>query len=202
MTMILPLLSDLPIDMLVVGEIMRDAALSWPMTDAAGLAGENLEFPLSAAINAPSSVMAGLSAYPPMASNVATTFDGRPIATATMASRANGGICTPDGVTVPFTRTNSDLMTCYTPQSTQRWVLSIITQDAAGSPIGGCRVIALNVGQMAVGQAPIVDEEISDGSGNATMNVPLNTDYMVIAYLPGSPDRAGVSVQTLSPDAV
>jgi hypothetical protein len=42
-----------------------------------------------------------------------------------------------------------------------------------------------------------VDQVTSDGSGNFSFNVGLGEQYYVVAYLPGSPDRAGVTVNTL-----
>lgn len=206
MTMILPLLSDPPIDLLLVGEGMRDAALSWPMTDAAGLTSGTAAMSLVASVsagvgNTPSiPVMGGLSAYAPRAADMATTFDGMNVALPT-AARVNGSICTPDGVTMPFVVADN-CMSCFTPQSTGRWVLAIQTQDVSGAAVGGCRVVVFDVGQLAVGLPAVAAESVSDGSGSASVPVPQNTGYMVLAYLPGSPDRAGVSVQTLSPDAV
>jgi hypothetical protein len=200
MTMLRLPVSDLPIDLMLLGEVMRDAALAWPMTGAVGLTGATGNMALVASVNTPSSLMAGLSAFPPRASDVAMTFAGRAIHAEMMAARANGGMCNSDGMTLPFTRTNTDLMTCYTPQSTGLWVLAIQTQDSTGAPLGNCRVVVLDVGRIAVGAPTVIAEMVSDGSGNANVSVPQNTDYMVLAYLPGSPDRAGVSVQTLSPD--
>lgn len=42
-----------------------------------------------------------------------------------------------------------------------------------------------------------VEQTLSDGSGNFAFTVGLGETYYVVAYLPGSPDRAGTTVNTL-----
>lgn len=201
MTMIPPIIADFPVDLLIAGELMRDAALSWPVTDAAGLVASSTPMSPNAALNAtvrPLGTVAGLSAYPPMASDMATT-DGGSNVTTPMTARVNGAICTQDGVNVPFA-VFDDCRIPMIPTHSGRWQLAMQTQDANGAALGGCRVVVLDLGQIAVGLPAVVAEGVSDGSGNATLIVPQNQDYMVVAYLSGSPDRAGVTVQTLTPD--
>ena len=68
------------------------------------------------------------------------------------------------------------------------------TLDAAGSPLADCRV-ELNDSRNDVEYA----ETVSDGSGNYSFTLPWNSwNWQIIAYKVGSPDVAGVTVDTLT----
>jgi hypothetical protein len=68
------------------------------------------------------------------------------------------------------------------------------TLNAAGTPLAECRV-ELNESRSDVEYA----ETISDGSGNYSFTIPYNSwNWQVIAYKVGSPDVAGVTVDTLT----
>ena len=87
------------------------------------------------------------------------------------------------------------------PEDTGRWLLSGVTKDSTGAALGNCRVVVLETARIGVQQNPVVGEMISDGSGNFSFTVPRNTGYQVVAYLPGSPDVAGVTRNDLAPVA-
>jgi hypothetical protein len=86
-------------------------------------------------------------------------------------------------------------------QSNQQWVITGITKDSTGAALGNCRVVAFETGRIAKDGAPVVGETISDGSGNYSIPVPLNTIYHLVGYLPGSPDVAGSTVNKVTPTA-
>lgn len=86
--------------------------------------------------------------------------------------------------------------------STERWRIVGVTRNSADVPVGGCRVMIFDTGQMRVGSPGVlVAEGISDGSGNYALEVPQNTAYQATAYLPGGPDAAGITLNTLVPES-
>ena len=87
-------------------------------------------------------------------------------------------------------------------QNTARFQITGVTRDSAGTALGTCRVVMLEVGRIAKGEMPVVAETISDGSGNYTIEVALNTAHQGIAYKDGSPDVAGISIDGLTPAQV
>ena len=80
-----------------------------------------------------------------------------------------------------------------TTGSRHRKVFTGQTLNAGGSPIGGCTVMLFNT---ATGQ--IVDTTTSLSDGSYKLTDPNNVACFVVAYLPGSPDVAGTTVNTLS----
>jgi hypothetical protein len=145
-------------------------------------------------------VVAGEQTYPPMAPDAAPPREvlRSPFAGSMVGSNAQ--ISTPCGALYPLDIGNH-LMTAFA-QSSARWTLTGVTRDSTGAALGSCRVVVSETARIAVGQTPIVVETISDGSGNYSVAVPLNTLYQVVAYKTGSPDVAGVSLQTLTPAQV
>lgn len=78
----------------------------------------------------------------------------------------------------------------------QFWLLTGVTRDSAGAALGACTVhLFLTQGDLEVA------EMVSDASGNFSFSVGTGTGtkYYIVAYLPGSPDRAGTSLNTLTP---
>ena len=77
----------------------------------------------------------------------------------------------------------------------RRFKITGITKDSAGTPVGGCRVVAYETATMGYGLSNSVDgETVSDGSGNYSIDVSSNPiTYTVIAYKAGSPDVAGIT---------
>jgi hypothetical protein len=82
-----------------------------------------------------------------------------------------------------------------------RYVISGVTRDTAGNPLGGCTVRVFE--KMGLLRAEVV----SDANGNYRVDVngPDAIDaesgelltFQCVAYLPSSPDQAGVTVNTL-----
>lgn len=87
------------------------------------------------------------------------------------------------------------------PVSYQVFQLTGTTVDGAGAALGNCRVIAYQSGWRYVDAGTtIIAETISDGSGNFSMLL-RNIDYQLTAYIEGSPDKAGITRQDLTPVA-
>ena len=88
-------------------------------------------------------------------------------------------------------------------ESSGRWVVSGVTRDGAGAALGSCRVVLMEAGMIVLGPArqnnPIVGDATSDGSGNYSIAVGKPVPHQAIAYLAGSPDVAGVTVNTVIP---
>ena len=76
-----------------------------------------------------------------------------------------------------------------------------ITKDATGAPLAGVTVMAIRTDADVAKSRPANVQEgtigISDADGNYQVMVPTTDNYQVRAYLAGSPDVAGVSVNTL-----
>lgn len=76
----------------------------------------------------------------------------------------------------------------------QCYLISGVTRDSAGNPLGGCSVqVFETVSNLFRGAT------ISDGSGNYQIEVSgdLGITFRVDAYLAGSPDKAGTSVNSI-----
>lgn len=74
-----------------------------------------------------------------------------------------------------------------------RYLISGVTRDVNGNPLGGCTVKLYTT---------VDDVEryttVSDGAGNFSFSVPSNGwTWYAVAYLAGSPDVAGTTVNTL-----
>lgn len=108
----------------------------------------------------------------------------------------NSCICTPCGNTV-FVNPNPTELPLWI-QSTASFAVQGTTVDSTGAALPGCRVVVFDVGQLYTGGNPIVGETVSNGSGVYSVPVPYNTDYQVIAYLAGSPDVAGVTIDDVA----
>jgi len=91
-----------------------------------------------------------------------------------------------------------NLMETFT-ESTQRWKITGITKDSAGNFIAGCRVIAMKSDRMTTVGVPIEADVISDVDGSFSIEVGNNNSFQLIGYLPGSPDVAGITVNTVVP---
>lgn len=170
-----------PTDMVLQGEQMRISAIDEPVNALTGF----------------SSVVQDEDAFAPMNSFIeGNRLSIRRLKNGTLMMRQNAGIVTPCGAWIWL-----DYSPLINPAMWHSggWALTGVTRNSAGAALGGCRVMALDVGQIAITGAPIVAESISDGSGNYSVPVPLNTAYQVIAYKSGSPDVGGVSLNTITP---
>ena len=73
------------------------------------------------------------------------------------------------------------------------WALTGQTLDASSVALPGCRVEGF-----ITGPDTYIGDVISDGSGNFSIPVGFNSSrFYLVAYLPGSPDVAGTTVNTL-----
>ena len=68
-----------------------------------------------------------------------------------------------------------------------------ITIDQLGARLPSCTVKAFN----SVTNV-FVASTLSDGTGVYTLTLPKGNTYFLVAYKPGSPDRAGTSVNTIT----
>lgn len=72
--------------------------------------------------------------------------------------------------------------------------ISGVTRDSTGAALGNCTVHIYDTGTDTK-QATTV----SDGSGNYSVSLATNSGFFyVVAYLPGSPDVAGTTVNTVT----
>ena len=81
----------------------------------------------------------------------------------------------------------------YATGGRRRKVFTGQTLNAAGAPLGGCTVTLFNT---ATGQ--IVDSTTSDAGGNYKLTDPNNVACFVVAYLVGSPDVTGATINELT----
>jgi hypothetical protein len=103
--------------------------------------------------------------------------------------RAGAGLQTGPNASGPFVNSQAQMFR-------QFWLLSGVTRDSTGAALGSCTVhLFLTQGDIET------NETISDTSGNFSFNVGTGTGtkYYIVAYLPGAPDRAGTSLNTLAP---
>lgn len=188
-----------PTDLVIQGELMRRSAI------ASGVHAGGAPLMASAQVRSELWLswlqLPGQSGvYPPMHpaftdyhSRLRNSFAGTMIAN-------NACIATPCGTLIPMDPCG--IVLNRFEQADVRWQLVGVTRDSAGAALGTCDVIVMEVGRLAVDGAPIVARTTSDGSGNYTVEVPLNIAYQVISYKTGSPDVAGITLNTLTPVAV
>ena len=75
------------------------------------------------------------------------------------------------------------------------FTISGVTRDSAGAALGNCDVHLFKTSDDSE-----VQQTVSNGSGVFAFN-PVNNGngpWYIVAYLPGSPDRAGTTVNTLT----
>ena len=74
-----------------------------------------------------------------------------------------------------------------------KWVIQGVTRDGSGVALGGCTVhVFLSSNDARQGLT------VSDGSGNYSVSVQPSAPHYCVAYLAGSPDVAGTTVNTLT----
>jgi hypothetical protein len=140
----------------------------------------------------------------------------RRMASGELLVRNNAGIATPCGVWIWLDW--SPLLSTYI-QASNRWTLAGVTRDSTGAPLGTCVVKVHETGRLAVTSTPpeqfhsagnpnpadwqspasMVVETISDGSGNYSVEVPMNTAYQATGYKAGAPDVAGITRNDIVP---
>lgn len=202
-----------PTDLVMQGESMRVGItpLEYPPAAAA---------PMLPAISGPlgfSSMLSDEDGFLPMNSFV----EGNRLAirranNGQLQIRANAGISTTSGAWI-VSDFNPLLMTSY--WASNRWTLTGVTRDSTGAPLGTCVVKVHETGRLAVLSSPpktfdsaanpnpmrwddpisMVAETISDGSGNYSVEVPMNTAYQATGYKAGAPDVAGITRNDITP---
>lgn len=68
-----------------------------------------------------------------------------------------------------------------------------VTKDSGGSPLGGATVQLIHTSDDA-----FIQQQTSDPVGNYAVYSPYADGHYLVAYLPGSPDVAGTTVNTLT----
>lgn len=93
--------------------------------------------------------------------------------------------------------------------SNVRFVISGVTRDGTGAALGSCTVSAFRVDELVypndpdVFSDPMVSQTVSDAStGSYSIQVGFNTAHQLTGYKTGSPDLAGITVNTVTPVAV
>lgn len=76
--------------------------------------------------------------------------------------------------------------------STKNEIISGVTRDASGAPLGSCTVQLFRTPSDVLAQ-----EQISDASGNYLFENPGSGPFYIVAYKQDAPDVAGTSVNTL-----
>lgn len=88
-------------------------------------------------------------------------------------------------------------------ETTRRWFITGVTKDSVGAPLGNCRVVAMRTDRIGINtdqfSNPILADAISDGNGNFSIQVNTNIPFQLMGYKVGSPDVAGVTVNTVIP---
>lgn len=191
MPIIRPIPSD-PTDLVLQGEQMRVSVLDEPVLSA-GLVG-------GVSVNAGfSSLVPDEDAFLPMNSLIEINrLSIRRQKNSNLQVRTNAGIATPCGGWIPLD---------YTPlinpfmQASVLWFITGVTKDSTQAPLGNCRVVGLETGRIENENIQAeVGETISDGSGNYTLPVPMNTAYQLTGYKAGSPDVAGITRNDVTPN--
>jgi hypothetical protein len=67
-----------------------------------------------------------------------------------------------------------------------------ISRDSTGAALGNCVVKLYRTWDDVM-----INQTVSDGSGNFSLYALTSGPYYVVAYLPGSPDVAGTTLNTL-----
>lgn len=97
---------------------------------------------------------------------------------------------------IPFTvasRTVQTFSRVPDPPYPDNKVIAGVTRDLNGAPLAACTVKLFNSATNA-----FVGSTISDASGNYSFAVDPSQVYFEVAYLDGSPDVAGTTVDSLT----
>jgi hypothetical protein len=126
---------------------------------------------------------------------------GTPVVSIPRGAISKSGLIKNSTLPILPTTFGQHIMEYYT-ESTQKWFISGITMNSSGVPIGGCRIVVLQTNKLSynsdVYANPVIGETISDGNGNYSLQVDYE-NFQILAYLPGSPDLAGVTINTVTP---
>ena len=81
-----------------------------------------------------------------------------------------------------------------------RYTISGVTRDSSGAPLAGCTVEIYETGSISEPRGQLRATTVSDAGGNYSADVTSSETgltFQAKAYLPGAPDVAGVTVNTL-----
>lgn len=82
----------------------------------------------------------------------------------------------------------------------QNFFISGVTRDSTGAPLGYCTVrLFFTANDSVSGRSADVEaaQTTSDANGNFSFTVQPGVSYYIVAYLAGSPDVAGATLNTL-----
>jgi hypothetical protein len=212
-----------PFDVVLQGEQFRAAALG--ATVMSSPVGSNPVIAGGQRIpGSPSSLLAGMQDFTMMPSGIMPHARLRSQENSGMVAANNALIATPCGALVQITLGRHLFLKEFV-QATDTFTITGQTLTGAGAALAGCRVVVYETGRIAVAghynpqaqagvsvgnvqevqwdsESPVVAEAISDGSGNFSIVVPMNLCYQLTGYLVGSPDRAGITKDTVVPGSV
>lgn len=88
---------------------------------------------------------------------------------------------------------------CYSPLPVPVYNITGVSRDGAGAPLGGmrCTLFRVDTDNDGVKTYTQIMWVISDGSGNYSFPVGFAENYRVTTDLTGSPNKAGISLDTL-----
>jgi hypothetical protein len=81
--------------------------------------------------------------------------------------------------------------------SDKNYKIAGVTRDGSRAPLPNCIVNLFYTGQVGAGQDVLAATTRSDASGNYSFLIGPSLQCYVVAYLPGSPDVSGTTVDTL-----
>ena len=88
-------------------------------------------------------------------------------------------------------------------ETTRRWFLIGVTKDSTGAALGNCRVNVMQTDKIVMNPDilgnPIIADVVSDGGGNYSVQTSNNRPFQIMDYKTGSPDVAGITVNTVIP---
>lgn len=85
-----------------------------------------------------------------------------------------------------------DVAAVASPASLYTYTITGVTRDASGNPLGNCAVVLLRTADNSVAA-----QMVSDASGNYSFAASPALQHKADAYLAGSPDVFGTTLNTL-----
>lgn len=214
MPVMLPMMPD-PTDVVIQGEESRAAIIGLPVESFAPTSMQ----PLMEIVLGSAPLVSGDQSFAPMMNDGPIPVSrARPLVQDN--PRANAVVCNQAGAIIPVMQTRGFIINEFA-QATDLFFVTGQTVTGAGVALGSCRVVVYETGRIAEtneppeqyysagnpnparwkSPSPVVAEAVSDGSGNFTIPVPMNTAYQLTGYLTGAPDLAGITRQDVVPTA-
>jgi hypothetical protein len=165
-----------PTDLVVQGEQMRSAALSWPI---AGTTTPALLKPLDSGL-----VVQGWQTVAPMTDEGPTPPQRSVPFGREARPRLNAGIMTASGF-MPVYANECEVRAFA--QATSIFTITGVARTSAGTPVPGARVLAF------YNETQLVGETLADGGGNYSIRTPYNGEHLITALLPSDRTAAGAN---------